>query len=112
VPMTVVVTREVSGRIRGFLGSCMLEIAPGVYVSPRMSKGVRQRVWTVLTEWFPAGDAGGLVITWRDPTYVGGQGVASLGLPPKEIRQHDGMFLSRREVAASSQGVGSSLKYE
>ena len=42
--MTVVVTRNVAPRFRGFLASVMLEIAPGVYTAPEMSKGVRERV--------------------------------------------------------------------
>jgi len=54
VPMTVVVTRNVSGRTRGFLASCMLEVAPSVYCAPRMSKGVRDRVKSVLDDWFLA----------------------------------------------------------
>jgi CRISPR-associated protein Cas2 len=37
VSLTVVITRDVEMRYRGFLGSTMLEIAPGVYISPRMS---------------------------------------------------------------------------
>ena len=49
--MTVVVTRNAPERYRGFLASCMLEIAPGVYTSPRMSDGVRERVWEVCLEW-------------------------------------------------------------
>ena len=52
MPMTVVVTRNVAPRYRGFLASVMLEIAPGVYTSPRMSRAVRERVWEVLTGWF------------------------------------------------------------
>lgn len=47
MPMTMVVTRDVEARYRGFLTSTMLEIAPGVYVAPRLSKGVRERVWAV-----------------------------------------------------------------
>ena len=50
VQTTLVVTRDVEERHRGFLISVMLEIAPGVYVSPRMSQGVRERVWSVLTD--------------------------------------------------------------
>lgn len=34
MPMTVVVTRDVPDRFRGFLVSVMLEIAPGVYTAP------------------------------------------------------------------------------
>lgn len=47
VQTTMVVTRDVEDRYRGFLTSVMLEIAPGVYVSPQMSQGVRERVWSV-----------------------------------------------------------------
>ena len=43
MPMTIVVTRDVEARYRGFLTSVMLEIAPGVYVAPDLSAGVRQR---------------------------------------------------------------------
>ena len=49
--MTVVVTRDVEGRYRGFLGSCMLELAPGVYTAPRMTRGIRERVWRVIEAW-------------------------------------------------------------
>ena len=49
--MTIVVTRSVPDRYRGFLASCMLELAPGVYASPEMSRAVRDRVWAVCCEW-------------------------------------------------------------
>jgi len=58
MPMTVVVTRDVPDRFRGFLASCMLEIAPGVYTQPRLSAGVRERVWTVLADWHATLDQG------------------------------------------------------
>ena len=51
MPMCVIVTRDVPARFRGFLASCMLEIAPGVYTQPDMSVSVRERVWTVLSDW-------------------------------------------------------------
>lgn len=47
----VIVTRDVKSQYRGFLGSAMLELAPGVYAHPRMRAGVRNRIWTFLTEW-------------------------------------------------------------
>jgi len=46
--MTVIVTRDVAPRFAGFLTSCMLEIAPGVFTGPRMTNSVRERVWAVL----------------------------------------------------------------
>ncbi len=46
--MTIVVTVNVEARYRGFLASAMLEIAPGVYTSPQMTQGIRERIWDVL----------------------------------------------------------------
>jgi CRISPR-associated endoribonuclease Cas2 subtype I-E len=54
--MTVVVTRNVPDRYRGFLASCMLELAPGVYTSPHMNQSVRERVWAA---WGGVDAAGG-----------------------------------------------------
>lgn len=96
MPMTVVVAVDVAARIRGFLASCMLEIAPGVYTSPRMTRAVRERVWSVLEEWHEATGAGSLVVTWRDSSLAGGQGVATLGTPQKELHDAEGIFLARR----------------
>jgi CRISPR-associated protein Cas2 len=98
--MTVVVTRDVAPRIRGFLTSCMLEVAPGVYVSPRMTRAVRERVWDVVSEWFDYTTGGCMMMTWRDPHWPGGMGLALLGTPPREIREHDGMYLARRELSS------------
>jgi CRISPR-associated protein Cas2 len=50
--MTVLVTRDLAPRFRGFLASCMLEVAPGVYTSPKMTRAVRERVWQVIQDWF------------------------------------------------------------
>ena len=50
--MTVVVTVNVEARYRGFLASAMLEIAPGVYTSPQMTSGIRERTWDVLARWY------------------------------------------------------------
>jgi CRISPR-associated protein Cas2 len=98
VSMTVVVTRDVAPRIRGFLTSCMLEVAPGVYVSPRMTRAVRERVWDVVAGWFDCTSNGCLVMTWREKAWPGGIGLALLGTPPRELREHDGLFLVRRSL--------------
>jgi len=103
--MTLVVTSNVAPRFRGFLASVMLEIAPGVYTGPRMTKAVRERVWTTLEDWFDAlHGAGGrtgkqvsIVMTWRDKTAAGGQSVSVLGLPRRELVEIDGLLLVRRE---------------
>ncbi|PKL42299.1 MAG: type I-E CRISPR-associated endoribonuclease Cas2 [Candidatus Riflebacteria bacterium HGW-Riflebacteria-1] len=95
--MTVVVTSNVAARFRGFLASCMLEIAPGVYTSPKMTRGIRDRVWVVINDWFKNEPTGSIVMTWTDSTIASGQGVATLGLPAKELVNYDGIFLVRKE---------------
>lgn len=92
--MTVVVTRDVQPRFRGFLASVMLEAAPGVYVQPRMNPQVRIRVWAVLSEWH-ADLGGSLVMLWQDNGRPGGLGLETLGSPPREMVEVDGLFLSR-----------------
>jgi CRISPR-associated protein Cas2 len=102
--MTVIVTRNVAPRFRGFLASVMLEIAPGVYTGPRMTMGVRERVWEVLSQWFEAGAPVGqdpetcasIVMTWLDREAPGGQGIKMLGIPAKELVEADGVLLAKR----------------
>ena len=96
--MVVVVTRDVAPRFRGFLASCMLEVAPGVYTSPHMTAAVRQRVWTVLDGWWAELREGSVLMTWRDRNAPGGQAVATLGWPPKILSIVDGIHLVRRNL--------------
>jgi CRISPR-associated protein Cas2 len=93
--MTVVVTRNVAARFRGFLASCMLEIAPGVYTAPHLTRGVRERVWNVCCDWFGEINEGSIVMTWRDESLPGSQGILTLGTPPKELCDHEGVVLAR-----------------
>ena len=89
--MVVIVTRDVADRFRGFLASAMLEIAPGVYTGPRMTAGTRERVWTVLESWFDALGGGSVVMTWRDRKEPCGQGIRTLGTPPRRFVEIDGL---------------------
>lgn len=88
--MVVIVTRDVPDRFRGFIASCALEIAPGVYTAPRMSAAVRERVWAVLADWHATLGGGSIVMTWRDPTAPCGQGLRTLGLPARTFVELDG----------------------
>lgn len=99
MPATVVVTRDVEARYRGFLASAMLEVAPGVYVAPRMSAGVRDRIWSVLSDWRHALGRGALILLYPDPKAAGGLAIRTLGDPPKEIVDADGVLLARRELS-------------
>lgn len=91
--MTVVVTVNVEGRYRGFLASVMLEIAPGVYTSPQMTDGIRERIWEVLTRWYYQLGQGSIVMTWRDPAAAAQQRIRTLGESPKDIVEADGVYL-------------------
>ena len=94
--MTVVVTRNVSDRVRGFLASSMLELAPGVYSGARLSPAVRDRIWKVLDEWFPMETEASIVMLWDDHQAPGGQAVRVLGVPPVDLVEVDGLILARR----------------
>ncbi|MDF9302028.1 type I-E CRISPR-associated endoribonuclease Cas2e [Tritonibacter mobilis] len=64
--LTLIVTRDVQARYRGFLTSVMLEISPGVYVAPDMTAGVRTRVGSVISEWWDSLREGSVTLVWRD----------------------------------------------
>jgi CRISPR-associated protein Cas2 len=92
------VTRDVADRFRGFLASTMLEIAPTVYLSPRMNAGVRSRIWDVLSDWYGAEPRGSIVMVWRDVNETGSVGIANLGSPPRELIEMDGLWLTKRPL--------------
>ena len=96
MPLAMIVTRNVESRYRGFLTSLMLEIAPGVYVGPDISDGVRSRIWNVLSGWRMALGNGSIVMVWRDTSAVGHLRIESLGEPPKQIVDADGILLVKR----------------
>lgn len=105
MPMVVVITRDVESRYRGFLGSAMLELAPGVYAHPRMSAGVRSRIWSVLEDWYCNLGKGSILMTWADTGSHGGLGLATLGEVPKSIVAHDAMLLVRRPLPEVNEPV-------
>jgi CRISPR-associated protein Cas2 len=96
--LVVIVTRDVADRFRGFLASVMLEVAPTVYISPRMNAGVRARTWKVLSDWHSSELRGSIVMVWRDMNETGGVGIATLGSPPRELVELDGLWLACRKL--------------
>lgn len=96
MPATLVITRDVEARYRGYLSSIMLELSPGVYLAPQMSAGVRERTWAVLSEWYEALGRGAIILAWPDGKRPGGMAIETLGDAPKEIVDADGVLLVRR----------------
>lgn len=106
--MTVVVTRNVPDRFRGFLASCMVELAPGVYTNPQMTSGIRNRVWAVCCEWAEViPDDGGVLMTWYDRASPGNQEMLMLGWPKKELTEFNGLWLDRRASETVAPEAGS-----
>lgn len=97
MPLTMIITRDVEMRYRGFLTSVMLEISPGVYVAPEMSAAVRARVWSVMQDWWTELGRGSLMLVWRDTKAVGNLRLETLGEPPKTIVDADGVLLVKRK---------------
>lgn len=94
--MTTIITRDVEDRYRGFLGSIMLEVGPGIYVHARLSTGVRERILTVLEDWYSHLRHGSIVICWAETSANGVIGLKTFGEPPKDIIAYDGTLLVRR----------------
>ena len=99
--LVTIVVRDVADRFHGFLASVMLEVAPNVFVAPRMNKGVRQRTWKIVSDWYGQEPRGSVVMVWRDFNEVGGIGLAHLGTPSRELVEMDGMWLTRRSKSAN-----------
>ncbi|PEQ12683.1 type I-E CRISPR-associated endoribonuclease Cas2 [Novosphingobium sp. PC22D] len=104
MPLVVVITRDVESRYRGFLGSAMLELAPGVYAQPRMSAGGRTRIADVLSDWHSRLQRGSIVMCWAEPKAHGGLGLRTWGTPPRDIVTHDAMLLVRRACQSPRNG--------
>ena len=93
--LTLIVTRNAPDRFHGFLASCMLEVAPGVYVGPHMGRAVRERVWRVMQDWMGLlPEDGGLALLWSDAQSPSGLGMRMLGWPKKELIDQEGMWLT------------------
>lgn len=97
--MTIVVTRNVEPRVRGFLSSTMLEIASGVYTAPTLTAAVRDRIWAVLEKWEVGTREDGAVMTWPETQAPGGQIVRILGDPPLELHETASVVLARRPLS-------------
>ena len=101
MPMTVVVTNKVASRTRGFLASCMFEIAPGLYAHPHMNKAVRERMWSVVVDWASTiEEGGGVAMFWPQKSAPSGMGMELLEWPKKELIEYEGHWMVRSALTA------------
>ncbi len=82
--------------VRCYLSSVMPEAAPGVFVGAELSRGVRERIWIVLSEWWSDMPGGSIVLLWKDDAAPGRLGLRTLGLPPRTLADLDGALPVRR----------------
>lgn len=94
--LTVLITRDVADRFRGFLSSAMLELAPGVYASPGLTARARDKIWAVVSDWHAQLGGGSLTLIYPDRQADGGLSVRSLGAPPRTPVRIDGVLLTLR----------------
>lgn len=94
--MTVVITRDVADRYRGFLASTMPEIAPGVYAAPALSHAVRGRLWAVLDGWWQERPGGSVLLVWKDDKAPGGLAIRAMGTPARAVADLDGVLVGVR----------------
>ena len=94
--LTVLITRDVEDRYRGFLSSAMLEAAAGVYVSKSLTPRARDKVWAVVTDWHANLGRGSLTLLYPDASADGGIAVKILGGPTRRPVQIDGALLMFR----------------
>ena len=95
--LTVLITRDVEDRYRGFLASAMLEVAPGVYASANLSARAREKVWGILADWHTNLGRGAISLIYSDRQADGGLTVRSLGSPPRRPVRLDGVMLMIRQ---------------
>lgn len=93
--LTVIVTRNVEDRYRGFIRSAMLEVSAGIYISPRLNRDARDRLWEVIEKWYQELRRGSIIMIWRDKNASGNVGIRVLGETPKEFIETDGFILTK-----------------
>ncbi len=94
--LTVLITRDVEDRYRGFLASTMLEASAGVYVSKSLTPRARDKVWLVVTDWHALLGRGSLTLLYPDSTCDGGLAVKILGASTRHPVKIDGALLMYR----------------
>ena len=94
--LTVLITRDVEDRYRGFLASTMLEASAGVYISKSLTPRARDKVWKVVTDWHATLGRGSLTLIYPDSACAGGLAVKSAGTPTRRPVPIDGALLMLR----------------
>ena len=90
----IIVTRNASDRLRGFLASVALEVDAGIYVTTSASPALADRIWDVIDGWTSID--GSAILVLPDKHSPGGLRIRTLGLPHFNLVEVDGLFLSSK----------------
>ena len=80
------------------MGHACWKSRQGSTPQPDMSAAVRERAWTVLSDWWGYYGQGSVVMTWAAPNTPERQGVLVLGESSKDMVEYDGLYLVRRDL--------------
>nr|UXE45518.1 hypothetical protein Hi04_10k_c4997_00002 [uncultured bacterium] len=65
---------------------------PGRFCLTTISRGVRQRIWGVLSALWEGVPGGSVVMVWKDDTAPGALGLLALGIPRRTLANLDGVL--------------------
>ena len=94
--MVVICLNAVADRFHGFLRSVMLNVHPGVYLSMDLDAGSRERIWSILEEWWKADGRGEAIMIFRDKSKPGAADFRILGGTKRPIIEYDGHYALER----------------
>lgn len=94
--MVVICLTDVADRFHGFLRSIMLNVHPGVYVSMDLDTGSRNRVWTILEDWWNQEPRGQAIMIYRDKSKPMDMDFRILGGTKRPIVEYDEHYALHR----------------
>jgi CRISPR-associated protein Cas2 len=94
--MIVICLSDTADRFHGFLRSVMINVHPGVYVSMDLDSGSRERVWSILSNWWEAEPRGMVLMMYRDKSKPMSLGICSLGAPKRTIVEYEEHYALQR----------------
>lgn len=96
--MITIITSNVPDRTNGYLSSIMLEVNPGVFVSPTMGRAVSEKTWEVVFGWWCENGSGNLLMIKTNKDLPGGMELRYAGLPRRKIVAIDDVLCIEKAV--------------
>ena len=88
----------------GCKGAMVQDVKSGSVEGELELAGRGARLWAAIIDGIVQGVACVVVMVCADPREVGGMGLRMLGVPPKWLVEHDGIYLAHRMLTAKQLG--------